>query len=141
MPCRILAFIVVAQLSLLPSALFEPKTPGADLAQLIDIGGSRKLYLECPGAGSPIVLLEAGLRNRADIWSVKPDTGEAVFAQVAGFTRVCAYDRPGPTLGADQFSRSGPVPQPRTAADTVADLHALLGAAGLTCWWDIRPEG
>src|SRR6478672_13732236 len=61
MPCRILAFIVVAQLSLLPSALFEPKTPGADLAQLIDIGGSRKLYFECAGAGSPIVLLEAGL--------------------------------------------------------------------------------
>jgi hypothetical protein len=29
------------------------------------------------------------LRNRGDIWSVKPDAGEAVFPQVAAFTRVC----------------------------------------------------
>jgi len=132
MPCRTLALIVVAQLSLLPSALSaEPKTPGADLAQSIDIGGGRKLYLECKGTGAPVVILEAGLRNRADIWSVKPDAGEAVYPQVATFTRVCAYDRPGTTLGIDRFSRSDSVPMPRTAADAVADLHALLGAAAI----------
>ena len=28
--------------------------------------------------------------------------------EVAAFTRVCAYDRPGTTLGTDQFSRSDP---------------------------------
>ncbi|HSA66445.1 MAG TPA: hypothetical protein VLE24_02140, partial [Methyloceanibacter sp.] len=77
------------------------------------------------GTGSPPVILEAGLRNRADIWSVKPDAGTAVFPEVAAFTRVCAYDRPGTTLGVDQFSRSDAVPMPRTAADAVADLHAL----------------
>jgi pimeloyl-ACP methyl ester carboxylesterase len=102
--------------------------PG-DFAGLIEIDGGRKLYLECRGAGEPTVLLEAGLRNRADIWSVQPDAGEAVLPAVAAFTRVCAYDRPGTTLGTDQLSRSDPVPMPRTAADTVADLHALLGAA------------
>ena len=103
----------------------------SDFAGLVDIGSGRKLYLGCKGTGSPVVILEAGLRNRADIWSVKPETGEAVFPVVAGFTRVCAYDRPGTTLGTDQLSRSDPVPMPRTAKDAVADLHALLQAAAI----------
>jgi pimeloyl-ACP methyl ester carboxylesterase len=108
-----------------------PIATTGNFAGLIDIGGGRKLYLECNGAGSPVVILEAGLRNRANIWSVKPDAGEAVFPQTAAFTRVCAYDRPGTTLGVDQFSRSDPVPMPRTAKDAVADLHALLKAAAI----------
>jgi len=107
----------------------EPPASTKDLAGLIDIGGGRKIYLECKGTGTPVVILEAGLRNRADIWSVAPETGEAVFPQTATFTRVCAYDRPGTTLGVDQFSRSDPVPMPRTAKDAVADLHALLRVA------------
>ena len=146
MPWRIvLALTAIAVSALLTSAqAAEPIAASGDFAGLIEIGGSRKLYLECEGTGSPAVVLEAGLRNRADIWSVKPDAGEAVFSQVAAFTRVCAYDCPGTTLGTDQFSRSEPVAQPRTAADAVADLHALLGAAEslrLTCSRDIRPEG
>ena len=44
----------------------------SDFAGLVDIGSGRKLYLGCKGTGSPVVILEAGLRNRADIWSVKP---------------------------------------------------------------------
>ena len=104
---------------------------GGDFTGLVDIGGGRKLYLECRGTGGPVVIIEAGLRNRADIWSVNPDAGEAVFPQAAAFTRVCAYDRPGTTLGVDQFSRSDPVPMPRTAKDAVADLHALLEAAAI----------
>jgi pimeloyl-ACP methyl ester carboxylesterase len=129
----LLGLLLLALMSMasLPAQAAEPVAASGDFAGLIDIGGSRKLYLECEGIGSPIVILEAGLRNRGDVWSVKPDTGEAVLPSVAGFTRVCAYDRPGTTLGTDQFSRSDPVPQPRTAADAVADLHALLGAAGV----------
>lgn len=127
---RMLALAVIALPALLTSAqAAEPVATNGDFAGLIDIGGSRKLYLECKGTGSPAVILEAGLRNRADIWSVKPDAGAAVFPEVAAFTRVCAYDRPGTTLGTDQFSRSDAVPMPRTAADAVADLHALVGAA------------
>jgi pimeloyl-ACP methyl ester carboxylesterase len=99
---------------------------------LVAIDGGRKLYLDCQGQGRPTVILEAGLRNRGDIWSVKPDQGEAVLPAVANFTKVCAYDRPGTTLGTDQFSRSDPVPQPRTAADAIADLHDLLKAADIS---------
>jgi pimeloyl-ACP methyl ester carboxylesterase len=79
------------------------------------------------------VVLEAGLRNRADVWETADSPGgkaDAVLPGVAAFTRVCAYDRPGTTLQADQKSRSDPVPMPRTAADAVADLHALLATAG-----------
>ena len=132
MPWRIWPLVLVALFAI--SADVRGAAPTAisgDFAGLIDIGGGRKLYLECKGAGSPVVILEAGLRNRADIWSVKPDAGAAVFPEVAAFTRVCAYDRPGTTLGADQFSRSDPVPMPRTAKDAVADLHALLEAAAI----------
>ena len=132
MPRRISVLAVIALSALLTSAkAAEPVPTNGDFAGLIKIGGGRKLYLECSGAGVPIVILEAGLRNRGDIWSVKPDAGAAVFPEVAAFTRVCAYDRPGTTLGTDQFSRSDSVPMPRTAADTVADLHALLGAAAI----------
>jgi pimeloyl-ACP methyl ester carboxylesterase len=123
-----LAFAVIALPALLTSAkAAEPVA--TNFAGLIDSGGGRKLYLQCKGTGSPVVILEAGLRNRADIWSVKPDAGAAVFPEVAVFTQVCTYDRPGTTLGIDQFSRSDAVPMPRTAADAVADLHALLGGA------------
>jgi hypothetical protein len=75
---------VVALSVLLASAqAAEPIATSGDFSGLIDIGGGRKLFLECKGTGSPVVILEAGLRNRADIWSVKPDAGEAVFPQVA----------------------------------------------------------
>jgi alpha-beta hydrolase superfamily lysophospholipase len=42
---------------------------------------------------------------------------------------VCAYDRPGTPVG-EKPSRSDAVPQPTTAGDAVADLHAPLKAAG-----------
>jgi pimeloyl-ACP methyl ester carboxylesterase len=109
----------------------EPSAAPGDVAGPIEIAAGRRLYLECRGAGAPTVVLEAGLRNRADIWSTPPDSGQAVMPAVAAFTRVCAYDRPGTTLGTDQLSRSDPVAMPRTAADTVADLHALLAAAAI----------
>jgi hypothetical protein len=96
-----LALTAIALPALLASA--QAAEPIAVSGDFSDIGGGRKLYLEGKGTGSPVVILEAGLRNRADIWSVKPDAGEAVYPQVAAFTRVCAYDRPGTTLGTDQF--------------------------------------
>jgi hypothetical protein len=96
MPRRISVLAVIALSALLTSAkAAEPVPTNGDFAGLIKIGGARKLYLECSGAGVPTVILEAGLRNRGDIWSVKPDAGAAVFPEVADFTRVCAYDRPG----------------------------------------------
>ena len=105
--------------------------PGSDnFAGLIDIGAGRKMYLECSGSGSPTVILESGYRNDADIWSAELEPGMSpVFSQVAKFTRVCAYDRPGTFLDPDHLGGSTPVPMPRTARDLVSDLHALLQAA------------
>ena len=124
---------VVAQ-SATPAAASPVVTTG-DFGGLVDIGG-RSLYLECRGSGSPTVILEAGFRSRADYWTddlIQPDAPRTmVFAGVAAFTRVCAYDRPGTTTvidGALQPSRSDPVAMPRTALESVQDLHALLQAA------------
>jgi pimeloyl-ACP methyl ester carboxylesterase len=96
---------------------------------LVGIGGGRKMYLECRGIGTPSVVLVAGLKGSAEDWNVTKQSEPTVFAEVAKFTRVCAYDRPGTPVG-EKPSRSDPVPQPTTAGDAVADLHALLSAAG-----------
>ena len=53
------------------------------------------------------------------------------MAGIARLTRVCTYDRPNTVLQTGEPGHSDPVPQPRTAADTVADLHALTRAAEL----------
>src|SRR5262245_9799140 len=110
-----------------------------ELAELVDIGGHRKMYLECKGTGSPTVVLISGTRGTHDDWTdlidpknpagaMKP--GEAaVFPQVSKFTRVCAYDRPGTTRNDNTVTDSTPVLQPTTAQQGVADLHALLNAA------------
>ena len=103
-----------------------------DFAGLVAIGDGRKMYLECRGLGSPTVILESGYRNDAAIWSAPLEPGmTTVFPQVAKFTRVCAYDRPGTFLDANHLSRSTAVPMPRTARDLVSDLHALLHAANV----------
>ena len=116
----------------------DPTDGQADFAGLVDIGGGRKMYLECRGQGAPTVVLVSGVGDTAAIWSIDlpeyPDEqvrGDGVLPAVAGFTRVCAYDRPG-TISPDDpagRSRSDPVAQPRTPDDAVADLHALLQAA------------
>jgi pimeloyl-ACP methyl ester carboxylesterase len=48
-----------------------------------------------------------------------------VQPQIAGFTRVCSYDRAG-------LGYSEPSDQPRTSKVIAAELHALLRAAGIT---------
>jgi|EndMetStandDraft_8_1072994.scaffolds.fasta_scaffold72859_2 pimeloyl-ACP methyl ester carboxylesterase len=109
-----------------------------DFAGLVDIGGGRRLYLECRGTGSPVVVLEAGYRGSARLWSEDLQQSGAprpmVLAGVSAFSRVCAYDRPGTVASLNdnvRESRSDPVLMPRTAVDVVADFHALLRAAGV----------
>jgi pimeloyl-ACP methyl ester carboxylesterase len=99
-----------------------------DVSGLIDIGGGRKMYLECRGVGAPMVVLIAGLKASADDWNSGERTAPMVFSGVADVTRVCAYDRPGTPVG-EKPSRSDPVLQPVTAAEAVVDLHALLRAS------------
>jgi pimeloyl-ACP methyl ester carboxylesterase len=127
----------VAVLGGQPASAGGAVTMQSEFAGLVDIGGGRRMYLECRGQGSPTVVLVSGYGNHGGVWSVdSPEVPQPqVMPAVAGFTRVCAYDRPG-TVGLDlddpaDRSRSDPVPQPSTAAAAVADLHALLHAAAV----------
>lgn len=81
--------------------------------------GGRQLFLTCAGEGSPTVILEAGAGAGAATWM-------AVQPALANVTRVCSYDRANVPGGA-----SDPAPKPRSAAEVVADLHALLTVAGV----------
>ncbi|MEJ2863741.1 alpha/beta fold hydrolase [Actinomycetospora flava] len=119
-----------------------PSGASGDFAQGVDVG-SRSVYLECHGANAPgrhTVVLISGYHDSSDAWGIDeiiqpPAVGPAVPVALARDHRVCTYDRPG-TLrialeGAPITDRSTPVPQPRTAADVVAELQALLAAAGV----------
>jgi len=113
------------------AAWAEPSPAAGDFAGAVEVDG-RKLYLQCEGTGSPTVILISGYRNDAAIWTTPPGPGiPPVFEAVAGFTRVCAYDRPGTILDATHVSRSDPVSMPRTADEVVTELHALLFAVKL----------
>lgn len=111
--------------------------PAGDFAGPVDIGG-RSLYLESSGMGSPTVVFVTGYRSSAMYWTddlLHPDAPRTmVFPGVAEFTHVVAYDRPGTyaPIGEDVIvGRSDAIPQPRTATEVVAELHALLQAAAV----------
>ncbi|MGA9036601.1 MAG: hypothetical protein WB505_13410, partial [Pseudolabrys sp.] len=81
------------RIALACAALFAAAGQAAvseDIAGLVDIGGGRKMYLECRGAGSPTVALVAGLRASAEDWNIAERSGPTVFTEVAKLTRVCA---------------------------------------------------
>lgn len=103
----------------------------ADFSGLVDIGGDRKMYLECRGNGSPTIVLINGLGGAADYWNSTETAAPAAAGEVSRFARVCAYDRPGTVRVDNQFSRSDPIPQPSSEQSAVADLHAMLAAAGV----------
>lgn len=84
--------------------------------QLIDVGGYR-LHLHCLGAGSPTVVLDAGLSGSSLDWNL-------VQPELARTTRVCAYDRAG-------MGWSDPGPQPRTPRQNAGELYTLLTNAGV----------
>lgn len=113
-----------------------------DFAGNLKVDG-RSFYVESRGSGGPTVVFEAGALGRSDVWSrdlLEPAGSRLmVLPAISDFTHVVTYDRPGtigevnpdldPTGPLFYPSRSDPVPQPRTIADIVADLHALLIAA------------
>lgn len=84
--------------------------------RLVDVGGYR-LHLHCMGEGTPTVVLDAGLGGGVPDWST-------VQPEVSKFARACSYDRAGVA-----WSDSGVTP--RTSKQVVAELHALLGNAGV----------
>ncbi|MGV1036266.1 MAG: alpha/beta fold hydrolase [Candidatus Nanopelagicales bacterium] len=110
-----------------------------DVAGLVDLGNGRSIYLECRGSGGPTVVLVAGLGGRADDWmatTANPSSpAGSVFPAVAGFTRVCAYDRPGTATTSEagvEPTKSTPLARPATVGDSAADLNRLLTASGET---------
>lgn len=86
------------------------------LGELVDVGGHR-LHLIRRGAGSPTVVLDAGLAGFSLDWGL-------VYPEVARFTTVCAYDRAG-------YGWSERGPAPRTSMRIVDELRALLQTAGV----------
>ena len=87
--------------------------------QMVDVGGYR-LYISCSGTGSPVVVMEAGFELGGKTW-------RDVVSGIAGFTRVCIYDRRGLGLS-DKFPQSIPT---RTSTDIITDLRALLAGYGV----------
>jgi len=77
----------------------------------------RRLHLWRAGRGHPTVVLEAGRATDCLSWT-------AVLPRIAERTTVCAYDRAG-------LGWSAPARGARTLGRMVAELRALLSAAGL----------
>ena len=84
----------------------------AILSKNVDVGG-RTLHIVCTGAGSPTVILDAGLGGSSADWSKVQDPAQQI-------TQVCAYDRAG------TGQSEPPASTPRTTQDIVDDLHTLL---------------
>lgn len=79
--------------------------------KLVDIGGLR-LHINCTGAGSPTVILEAGPNDSSVIWQL-------VQPQISQFTRVCSYDRAG-------FGWSDAPNEARSSSNIATELDRLL---------------
>jgi pimeloyl-ACP methyl ester carboxylesterase len=101
-----------------PDASPLPSAAAGDFAGTIDIGG-RALFLTCQGEGAPTVVIDHGQ------WGSSVDMGP-LQRELSRETRVCLYDRAG--MGQSDPPAT-PLTAPRTAADVVTDLHALLEAA------------
>jgi pimeloyl-ACP methyl ester carboxylesterase len=86
------------------------KPPG----ELIDLGGY-KVHLYCQGTGSPTVIIDHSLGGVEGYFLVE---------EIAEFTRVCIYDRPG-------YGWSDPSPKPRCSREIVRELNLLLTKANI----------
>jgi len=99
------AFLLAALVGTIPAMLLGQSH------QLVDIG-SHRLDVVRTGAGSPAVVLEAGLGNGLDDW-------DPVWPSLAQFSTVVAYSRSG-------NGKSEPGSQPHTAKNAAVELHTLL---------------
>lgn len=68
-------------------------------AQTVDLGDGRQLWIECLGEGEPTIILESGIHDASDYWTVsqliEPAVDPPVMQGLAETNRVCRYDRPG----------------------------------------------
>lgn len=85
--------------------------------KLVDIGGGRRIQIDCRGSGSPTVVLESGLDHFGSLsWAPVHDS-------IAGTARACAYSRAG-------IVWSDAAGQRFDGHRMAGDLHAALIAAG-----------
>jgi pimeloyl-ACP methyl ester carboxylesterase len=148
-PVRALLALCAMMLPACGGASTPSTTPTrGNFAGLVEIGNGRKLFLECRGTGTPTVVLISGFRGASDDWThVVAAPGDeprpsplSVLPQVARFSRVCAYDRPGTVSFDGRSTESTAVLQPTTAQADAADLHALMNAAGLPAPYVLVPH-
>lgn len=119
MPRPVLLSLLLAGVSAGATAAAAIDDGGREFArphQMVDIGG-RRLNLYCAGSGPVTVVFDAPSGEGGWTW-------HGVQPKVAARTRACVYDR-----AARGFS--DPSPLPPTFGNAVADLHALLGKAGI----------
>ena len=109
------------------TATTDPAATGS-IAENVDIGGGRTIYVECQGEGSPTVLLLSGGGTASDLWHAPDQEGPNVYDTIGAETRVCTYDRPGAQYVDGSPSRSTPVAQPITPQSGADDLQAILDA-------------
>ena len=88
---------------------------GYELAPQIRLPDGRGLRLFCTGAGSPTLIMEAGLGDGAWTW-------RGLQPKLSRTHRICTYDRAG-------YGGSDPGPMPRDIDALAGDLAALLKAA------------
>jgi pimeloyl-ACP methyl ester carboxylesterase len=91
--------------------------PYLPIGRTVEVDG-RAVYLDCRGAGSPTVVLDSGLGTGAAGWGF-------VLLDAAGFTRTCAWDRPGIGNSASVGRHSG-----EDAADLLARTLEVAGEPG-----------
>ena len=114
---RILLLTLAALVLLWAFAALHPQAPPVDPpGTLVRVGG-RDIHLLCRREGSPTVILDSGLGSSSLDWSL-------VQEEVARFTRVCSFDRPG-------YGWSEPRPGARTSLIIVQELEELLRTVGI----------
>ncbi|MBN9109202.1 MAG: alpha/beta hydrolase [Pseudonocardia sp.] len=111
-----------------------PAKNTATIAENVDIGGGRTIYVECRGEakdGTPTVLLMSGSGTASDLWHAPGQKGPDVYDTIGGQTRVCAMDRPGVQYLDGSPSRSTPVAQPTDPQNGADDWDAVIDALGM----------
>lgn len=96
----------------------DARVPG----RLVDVGGGRRIQIDCRGSGAPTVVFESGLDNYGSLaWA-------GVHDSIAQTTRACAYSRAG-------IMWSDPAPGDFDSRNAARDLRAALAANGESAPW------
>ncbi|GAA1857814.1 alpha/beta hydrolase [Pseudonocardia ailaonensis] len=124
----------VLGLAVVGTACSTPTASSATIAENVDIGGGRTVYVECHGEarnGAPTVLLMSGSGTASDLWHAPEQEGPNVYDTIGAQTRTCTLDRPGVQYLDGAPSRSTPVAQPTGPQDGARDWDSVIDALGM----------